>query len=54
MNKTTVTVKVKHKKSKMSAKELADYYAHGRGRTKVADTTKRYRREEKRKALSDE
>lgn len=44
MKKTTIAVKVKRSKAKMSTEELREYYAHGRGYTRVADTTKRYRR----------
>lgn len=54
MKKTTVVVKVKHSKAKMSKEELADYYAHGRGYTRVADTTKRYRRNRDKRMAYDE
>jgi hypothetical protein len=53
MKKTTMTVKVKPRKSKMTKEELAEYYAHGRGYTRVADTTKRYRRNRDKRAIEE-
>lgn len=49
MKKTTVSVKKKYKKPAMTADELREYYAHGRGYTRVADTTKAYRENKKAK-----
>lgn len=54
MKKTTIVVKIKHSKPKMDAEQLREYYAHGRGYTRVADTTKRYRRNRDKRAAYDE
>lgn len=54
MKKTTLVVKPTHRKHKMTPAELAEYYEHGRGRTRVSEDRKAYKRARDKKRLPEE